>query len=384
MLYIVMILLCAVNLQAGPGQSHMYDESDQFFAAIEQGNFAQVVQYLNDHANDIPQGALHKAIKNNQKEILKLLIERGADVDQRYDNACPVHLAVNRPELLELLLVNGASVDTITKSGKVIVRGGQTALHIACEIGQDNAYNLLVEYGASLVVRDQKGYVPLHYAVVNERTAIVKQLIAIPGCPINVPQANGMTPIMMGVRWSNFGVVDHLIAGGADLNLQDNKGNTALHYAMGSLLRYADPEIVALLLKRGANACIFNKKKDVALHVAAKRACDTQAALLIPQLISCSDINQVNTKGETPLVKAINHGKYNTASLLLGAGADPNLGTPAPLLKVVNRGCDNGGSELMQKLIQKGADLTVTDENGKTLQQIACCDATRALLRNGN
>jgi len=82
------------------------------------------------------------------------------------------------------------------------------------------------------------------------------------------------------MTWSNF-----LLGRGANPNLKDNKGNSALHYA--ALLGFQ--EGAALLLGQGAQ------------------------------------VNAVNSGGESPLIVAVQQRDVGMVRLLLASGGDPRL-----------------------------------------------------------
>ena len=64
---------------------------------------------------------LHRATDRNRTEAVKLLIDKGADVNAtRKDGWTPLHIAVNRnrKELVEMLIAKGADTKTKNKAGR--------------------------------------------------------------------------------------------------------------------------------------------------------------------------------------------------------------------------------------------------------------------------
>lgn len=93
------------------------------------------------HAERTP---LHEAAALNRAEIMKLLIERGADVDARDENgATPLHLAATRRSIdaIDILLDAGASIDPTNIAGS-------TPLKNAKEGYSSRTCRLLIERGA--------------------------------------------------------------------------------------------------------------------------------------------------------------------------------------------------------------------------------------------
>ncbi|MCX6558445.1 MAG: ankyrin repeat domain-containing protein, partial [Candidatus Aminicenantes bacterium] len=93
---------------------------------------------------------LHWACRGVHFDLVKYLVERGADVNARDNGAmAPLHSVASRGHLdaAKLLLAAGARVDAETK-------GGWTALHLAAANGHTAMAALLLDKGAHLDIRD--------------------------------------------------------------------------------------------------------------------------------------------------------------------------------------------------------------------------------------
>ena len=82
-------------------------------------------------------GALIWAARQGHTEVLRLLLDKGADANQ-----------VNK--VRRRLAIPGSREPTI-----VLSQQGQTALHVACKFGKTGAVSLLAERGADLGALDQ-------------------------------------------------------------------------------------------------------------------------------------------------------------------------------------------------------------------------------------
>ena len=71
------------------------------------------------------------------------------------ENNSNLHIAVknNSIELVKYFLNKKHDLNDVNKKG-------QTALHIACELGNEKIINLLVENGANIDIKDNKGRKP--------------------------------------------------------------------------------------------------------------------------------------------------------------------------------------------------------------------------------
>jgi ankyrin repeat protein len=123
-----------------------------FFKAIENHNLEIVKVFLSNvdiDAKDIyGETALHWAVIIGNKEIVKLLIERGVDINSQDGlfESTALHLAAqNRHlEIVESLLSKGAKIETQNKYGR-------TALGIAAREGHKDVVELLAASGADIL-----------------------------------------------------------------------------------------------------------------------------------------------------------------------------------------------------------------------------------------
>ena len=217
---------------------------------------------------------LHLAATHNpDPEVVVALLEAGADLNAlggdglREPPISPLHHAGANPNpsVAATLLEAGADVNALSPSGR-------TPLHEAAASASDPAViELLVAVGADVDARDNNGYTSLHSAAwYNPRPEVMAALIAA-GADLNARDPDGYdpsgrgpnpaTPLIMAVfrggirssseRWPtdfNVPVVEVLVRAGADLEMTDDSGRTALHMAA----RYS-PAAFPLLLRLGAD-----------------------------------------------------------------------------------------------------------------------------------
>ncbi len=125
---------------------------------------------------------LHEAAASGSQRTISLLIHAGAKVNApccSENGLTPLHYAAMkcRPEAIPLLLSFGAQINAQT----IITE--ETPLHLATDntLHKENALETvqaLIKGGALINMRDAKGRIPLHCAIVHHLADVVEELIA--------------------------------------------------------------------------------------------------------------------------------------------------------------------------------------------------------------
>ena len=94
-----------------------------------------------------------------------------------YDGRTALHLAAieGHPEVVKLLLEEGADKDAATVEGQLTV-GGQKALHLAALHGRSEVVKLLLEAGADKDAVDLEGRTALDLAIERRHLEVVRLL----------------------------------------------------------------------------------------------------------------------------------------------------------------------------------------------------------------
>jgi ankyrin repeat protein len=134
-----------------------------------------------------------------------------------------------------------------------------TLLHLAVDCNQPDMVRLLLARGADVDALDNRSRSPLHRALSRGNDALVQMLIDH-GAAVNITAAIGM-----GDRARVAGMLDE----DADLVQQSRVGDgwTPLHVAVG----YDQPDMVVLLLERGADVDAVSDAGDPPLSLADER-----------------------------------------------------------------------------------------------------------------
>ncbi len=170
---------------------------------------------------------------------------------------------------------------------------------------------------------------------------------------------------------SNIDEVERLLKTGADPNVRDQWGGSALHIAAGR----ADGLVLEALLEYGGNPNLQNADGETPLMPAARFPYDElRSQLAIRILLRFGARPEIADKwGHTPLYAvAGNHHQPTSARDLLAAGADPNKQEPAgrtPLHAAVHSE-SKLSADMVQALVDGGARGDIVSARGETPLQL--------------
>ena len=205
--------------------------------------------------------ALAAAIKSNNLKLAKILIQNGADINQRVITQSPLSMAIlnladwedEALPMIKFLVKKGADVNEILDFVKVGEEDGflTTNLNLAISMGSPKCVEILLKNGADPNFVDTKGKTPLMYAALTSFEIL--EILLKYGADPNISDFEGRTPLMLASLDSDAedGIVETLLEYGADPDKQDDKGYTALIWTVNDTDR--SPEIfISALIRTGA------------------------------------------------------------------------------------------------------------------------------------
>ncbi len=296
--------------------------------------------------NDDYSTSLHIATKENAINLVRLLIEKGADVNSKNVNSCtPLHIAAQyaKPAMLEVLLENNADVEVKDKYGRSPLHSaltgksaeqtlallinakadleardglGRTALIIAVQSDLSAVSRFLVQHGANVEVSVSFGETLLHTAVRTGKERATKLLLEN-GASLEARNVEGNTALYAAVAWGQEEITQILLDHGGRtktaVDQQNGHQDTVLHCA----IRAANVAIVEMLLKARAGIYGRDYNGNTALHRAVIEGQESHERIL--QLLLEFDairVNSVNFDGDTVLHLAVNHRRPSMISIL--------------------------------------------------------------------
>jgi len=150
-----------------------------------------------------------------------------------------------------------------------------------------------------------------------------------------------------------------LIASGADVNVAQGDGATALHWAA----HWDDAEMAGLLLRAGAH---INAANDFGVTPLLLASANGRPAMIAMLLEAGADANHAAANGEAPLMTAARTGSLEAVDALLGRGAEVNYRTPATGQSALMWAIAERQSTVASRLVERGADIHARSTGGYT------------------
>ena len=162
-------------------------------------------------------------------------------------------------------------------------------------------------------------------AAIRGNVAIVNTLLATDGIDINrqFRHYDGHTMLSETVLHDgNVAIISMLVVAGADINIPNFYGNTALHIISG---REASPVMVSVLLESGANINARDRDGDLPFHLAAVNGNSDIIKMLVARSPNAAAyINSRGRRNSTSLHLATEACRPEAISVLLSLGVDIN------------------------------------------------------------
>lgn len=337
---------------------------------------------------------IHIASAFNNNDMLRKLLENGADANQKTTNEnywTPLTLAIgiqtdenieNRDkeitstqsrliETIKLLLRHGADINLCRENGA-------SPLTIACHKGHERIVDTLVRNGADIQSSMEDGSNPLFIAC-QEGHANTVNVLLHNNADANRCLKDGTSPLFTACQEGRDTIVKMLLANKADTNLCKTNGESPLYVAC----QKGYESIVYDLLASEADVDKCMKNGATPLFI----ACQKGHNIIVQELIKKrADINKRAADGASPLLVACQYGHEKLINDLLQNGAKPDwcmVNGTSPLITA----CKYGQKHIVQLLLDKEADVNLCNRSGVGPLHISCQyghdNIVQLLLNNG-
>nr|NQU91712.1 ankyrin repeat domain-containing protein [Bacteroidota bacterium] len=193
-----------------------------------------------------PQGnsSLQFASMFGYLEVIKLLVENGAEVNSGTGQKAPIFKAIEfgTKECAQYLAEHGAEIPV-----------DNFLLHQAAAKGMSGIVGYMLENGAEIYSINSNGGTLLHSASRGDLAELANFMIEN-GADINSRNRYGLTPLHLASINGNIACINLLISKNADVNLKTNTGINAYTLAY----KNADQEAVNILKTAGAHEIAMN------------------------------------------------------------------------------------------------------------------------------
>ena len=256
--------------------------------------------------------AIHAAFEGGNAKIMQILLEKGTDINTPEDecnNLLYQALQRGREDVVRMLLARGANVNA--------QRGFYgNALQAASALGRDTVVQMLLDQGAD--VNAQGGHFgnALQAASAVGRDTVVQMLLD-QGADVNAQGGHFGNALQAASAVGRDTVVQMLLDQGADVNAQGDRYGTALQAASQG----GHEKVVKVLLDSGADVDAQEGEYGTALQAASRYGYETVVQTLLDR---GADVNAQGGCYVNALQAALLLGHEKIVQILLDRGADVN------------------------------------------------------------
>lgn len=340
-------------VEYGADINRVSEDSTLLLAAIESCDFDTVRLALSLGAGPNLECPLLPAFFTGRQDIMRLLVEYGADVDYVYGDGTILGMAMKDEVLEEVRFVLSLGADPNVGDPmwemleSCVVQGCNDCVH-------EDITLLLMEKDVTLLTKSRYGWTLLHYAADGAHSRLLRAAmdritsqLVLDGKDESGSNALhyaagtlGKVPLEQTLE-----MVSILLEAGADINAQDSMGATALKIAAGK----GSVELVQLLLAAGAMIGIKTNGSvcwETALSSAAYQGHSTIVGLLLEKT---PPTHEDSPSLERALKNAVrgDHGEIVKQLLLFGAGRFAG--------QFLGLALDESSAEVVQILLDAGA-----------------------------
>lgn len=319
----------------------------------------------------------YKLIKKeyNYHQIAKLLISNGLEIDQIHDGKTSLQIAIEEKNIenAKFLIDCGADINLTDHDGKSflskeLIKGYNNYMMIdfLIENGADlNTKDLdeksivdeLVEYIAVIRGFKKADFSYAENLVYDGKYDILLKKVLSYKPDVDLKRLDGHNVLFDLVEYNDFETLKQLITYGANLNIQDKKGNSPLHHMVELGLKINDKKLREEFLERLVFFLKFRVDVDVQDNegrtVFHKAVIADDLTVTEKLLTKKANLSLKDKHGRTALHHTQWNGNYKIARWLIAAGADMNIPDNSGFT-LLNYAAIFGHTQLVMTLIASG------------------------------
>ena len=295
--------------------------------AAAEGDLVSLTSYLAEGGNiEAPQSwgrtLLMIAAESNQLDVIEYLLNHGANPESIGENGRTALISASlrgRYEIVEYLIQRGVDVN---KRG----RNDSNALHYAAQNNKYNIVRLLIESGGDYNQINKFGWTAILYALddsaeKDKGISTSAEYLLASGSRLDIKSQHIEDIAFLSAESGNLDVLKLLFSYGFNLDVKDIWRNSLIFQAV------KHPHVLSFLIDRGLS------------------------------------VNEKNSDGHTPLFVALNNRSFDSISLFLNNGANPDI-TDRKGKSLLIEAADLQMPKLVRQLIIAGANPCMVDYSG--------------------
>ena len=359
---------------------YLQNRIDEIYSYIKSENYCSNQKYIYSYT------LLNIAAELDNSEVIEILLTKGDSIDASGASGMTALMSAAQRcclDAIKTLINHGAKVNVKANDNQDNIHSGKSALHFAAENGCLISAKYLIEHGANINELTNDKWSPIMLAAESGNSKLVKFFVYM-NADLSLKNEGNETVLEIVKRLHNielakflinpqFSLSDYInfslqekveeyISSSRNLNLPDENNWYPIHYVVVN----GDVKMVKLLLDQGVKADVLNDEGYTPLMIAAYNNFTNIVKLLV-----YNNANQMlkNTEGKTALEIAIERNSNESSQFL----QNPFI-TPMDLL-------DLGYTEAVKEIIkEKDLDLDKLYDDGTTLLQSAAFFGQKELV----
>ena len=318
--------------------------------------------------------AVHEACRGNHDECLALLLPYVETTQVGFGILLSECVHADHVACTEVLLQHWKSVCG-NASCIPHERKGITVRPCPAMWADPTVCQVLIDAGADIETLDEFGRSPLLKASSFGELAIVKMLVKA-GAGVRVTDKDGATCLTLAAYFGFIETVRYLVGfPEVDVNHAEKEGYTALHFAG----QENHPEVVEVLIDAGADVEAIEDELGCSPLLTASMSGGLDAVKVL--IRAGADVRVADNEGDACLILATYFGHIETVRYLL---CMPEVGVYYSYTKAFTALHFSGQEnfpDIVQVLIDAGADINAKDEKGRSPLHSACNYGELAIVK---